>query len=62
MPWLRRLSSLVLKKAKGPAFEKRSELSVVLTGDSEVRRLNRVYRKKNKTTKNIKKTLRAATR
>lgn len=48
--WLRRLSSLVLKTVKGPAFEKRSELSIVLTGDSEIRRLNRLYRKKNKTT------------
>jgi len=48
--WLRRLSSLVLKKTKGSAFEKRSELSVVLTGDSEVHRLNRLHRKKNKTT------------
>jgi probable rRNA maturation factor len=48
--WLRRLSSLVLKKVKGPAFEKRSELSIVLTGDAEVRKLNRLYRKKDKTT------------
>jgi probable rRNA maturation factor len=48
--WLRRLSSLTLKKVKDPAFEKRSELSIVLTGDSEVRRLNRQYRKKDKTT------------
>ena len=48
--WLRRLSSLTLKKVKGPAYEKRSELSIVLTGDSEVRLLNRQYRKKDKTT------------
>jgi probable rRNA maturation factor len=44
------LSSLTLKKVKGPAYEKRSELSIVLTGDSEVRLLNRQYRKKDKTT------------
>jgi probable rRNA maturation factor len=35
---------------KGLSFEKRSELSIVLTGDAEVRRLNRQYRKKDKTT------------
>jgi len=50
LAWLRRLSSLVLKKVKGPSFEKRSELSIVLTGDAEVRKLNRLYRKKDKTT------------
>ena len=48
--WLRRLSSLTLKNVKGASFEKRSELSIVLTGDGEVRRLNRLYRKKDKTT------------
>ncbi|HUO57264.1 MAG TPA: rRNA maturation RNase YbeY [bacterium] len=48
--WLRRLSSHALRKVKGPSFEKRSELSIVLTGDSEVRRLNRLYRRKDKTT------------
>ena len=48
--WLRRLSSHVLRKTKGPSFEKRSELSIVLTGDAEVRCLNRQYRKKDKTT------------
>jgi probable rRNA maturation factor len=48
--WLERLSSLALKKVKGPAFEKKSELSIVLTGDGEVKRLNRAYRRKNKTT------------
>ena len=48
--WLRRVSSLALKSVKGSAFEKRSELSIVLTEDSEVRRLNRRFRGKDKTT------------
>ena len=48
--WLKRLSTLVLKSVKGAAFEKCAELSVVLAGDAEVRRLNRRYRKKDKTT------------
>lgn len=48
--WLRRISSLTLKTVKGPAFEKNAELSIVLTGDGEVRKLNRLYRKKDKTT------------
>jgi probable rRNA maturation factor len=48
--WIKRLSTLTLKTVKGPSFEKRSELSVVLTGDAEVRRLNREYRHKDKTT------------
>jgi len=39
-----------LKNVKGAAFEKQAELSVVLTGDGEVRKLNRLYRKKDKTT------------
>jgi probable rRNA maturation factor len=47
---LRSLSSLVLKTVKGTAFEKKAELSVVLTGDAQVRALNKVYRKKDKTT------------
>ncbi len=48
--WLRRLSSLVLQKVKGEAFAQKAELSIVLTGDAKVRKLNRVYRKKDKTT------------
>ena len=48
--WLKRLSSHTLLSVKGSAFEKRSELSIVLTGDAEVRRLNRQYQKKDKTT------------
>ncbi len=48
--WIRRLSSLALKTVKGAPFEKRSELSILLTGDGEVRKLNRHYRKKDKTT------------
>ncbi len=46
----RRFSSLALKKVKGAVFEKNAELSIVLTGDGEVRALNKAYRKKNKTT------------
>jgi len=48
--WLRGLSSFVLKSVKGPAFEKKAELSIVLTGDGKVKTLNQTYRKKNKTT------------
>lgn len=48
--WIKGLSTLALKKVKGAAFEKQAELSVVLTGDGEVRKLNRLYRKKDKTT------------
>ena len=48
--WLRRLSTLVLRTVKGAAFERKSELSIVLTGDAEVRELNRLYRGKDKTT------------
>ncbi len=48
--WLKRLASLVLVLVKGREFEKKSELSIVLTGDSEIRKLNRVYRKKDRTT------------
>lgn len=48
--WIKRLATLVLKKVKGASFEKKAELSVVLTGDAEVRKLNRLYRKKDKTT------------
>ena len=48
--WLKRLSSLTLKTVKGIGFERKAELSVVLTGDAEVKKLNRLYRGKNKTT------------
>lgn len=48
--WIKRLATLILKKVKGASFEKKAELSVVLTGDAEVRKLNRLYRKKDKTT------------
>ncbi|HEY5038355.1 MAG TPA: rRNA maturation RNase YbeY [bacterium] len=48
--WVKRLASLVLKTVKNSPFEKKSELSIVLTNDAEVRRLNRLYRKKDKTT------------
>lgn len=48
--WMKRLSTLVLRSVKGAAFERASELSVVLAGNAEVRRLNRLYRKKDKAT------------
>jgi len=48
--WIRSHSSFVVRKVKGLAFEKRAELSLVLTGDGEVKSLNRAYRGKNKTT------------
>jgi probable rRNA maturation factor len=48
--WLKRLSSLTIKTVKGAAFERKAELSIVLTGDAEVKKLNRQYRSKNKTT------------
>jgi probable rRNA maturation factor len=48
--WLARLASLVLRRVKGASFERKCELSIVLTGDGEVRRLNRAYRNKDKTT------------
>jgi len=48
--WISRLSALTLKTAKGPSFANKAELSVVLTGDAEVKRLNKTYRHKDKTT------------
>ena len=48
--WLKRFCSLALRTLKGAAFEKKAELSVLLTGDGEMKRLNRAYRKKNRTT------------
>lgn len=47
---LRRLASFTLRRVKGAAFEKRSELSVLLTDDREMKRLNKAYRGKDKTT------------
>ena len=44
--WVRNLVSLVLRQVMGSAFEQHSELSVVFTGDAEMRRLNRRYRGK----------------
>ena len=35
---------------KGARFELKAELSIVLTNDAEVKKLNRIYRGKNKTT------------
>jgi len=48
--WLKRLSTLTLKSVKGAAFEKNCELSIVLTGDAEVKKLNRAFRHQDKTT------------
>lgn len=48
--WINRLSALTLKTVKGPFFEKKAEVSVVLTGDAEVKRLNKAYRHKDRTT------------
>jgi probable rRNA maturation factor len=48
--WLKRLTTLTVKKVKGAVFENKAELSMVLTGDAEVKKLNRIYRGKNKTT------------
>lgn len=48
--WLLRLVRLTLRKVKGAAFEKNSELSVTWVGDAEMKKLNRTYRGKNKTT------------
>lgn len=47
---LSRTASVALKLAKGKAFGARCELSLLLTGDAEMRRLNRLYRKKDKPT------------
>ena len=41
---------LALKAARKKVFGKNLELSIVLTGDGETRRLNRMHRKKDKTT------------
>lgn len=48
--WLKELSSLAIRNAKGHGFEKHCELSVLLTDDAEVRVLNRRYRRKDRTT------------
>ena len=47
---IKKLASFVLKEAKGISFERRAELPLVFTGDGEVRKLNKFYRKKDKTT------------
>ncbi len=45
-----RWAQKVVRAVKGAAFERQCELSVVFTGDAEVRKMNRLYRKKDKTT------------
>jgi probable rRNA maturation factor len=48
--WLLKIASYTLAAVKGRPFERKSELSVVLAGDGETRRLNRIYRNMDKTT------------
>ena len=48
--WVESLASLTIRAVKGAAFEKKTELSVVLTDDKEVKKLNKAYRGKDKTT------------
>jgi probable rRNA maturation factor len=48
--WIETLASLTIRAVKGAAFEKKTELSVVLTDDKEVKKLNKAYRGKDKTT------------
>jgi probable rRNA maturation factor len=48
--WAKRIASLALRGAKSRAYESRAELSVVFTGDAEVKKLNRRYRGKDRTT------------
>ncbi|HVZ79697.1 MAG TPA: rRNA maturation RNase YbeY [bacterium] len=48
--WVLRLSRLVLRRVKGPSFERGAELSVTWVGDAEMKELNRSYRGKAKTT------------
>lgn len=45
--WIRKIITASLKGAK---CRKKAEISVTLAGDAEVRRLNKKYRKKDKTT------------
>src|ERR1700679_4191716 len=46
----RRWAVKVVRAVKGVSFERQCELSVVFTGDAQVRKMNRLYRKKDKTT------------
>lgn len=45
--WVRKVVAAALR---GGGHRKKAEVSVTLTGDAEVRRLNKKYRKKDKTT------------
>jgi rRNA maturation RNase YbeY len=47
---LKRWAGQVVRRVKGASFAKRCELSLVLTGDARVRKMNKAYRKKDKTT------------
>ncbi len=48
--WVRQLAQLTLTKVKGKAFANLCELSVLFTGDAQVKKLNRQYRGKDQTT------------
>ena len=50
LKWLVESAVLALKTTRGKGFGRNLELSVVLTGDGETRRLNRLHRKKDRTT------------
>lgn len=49
-PWVLRLSEETLRRVKGAAFTRGAELSVTWIGDAEMKRLNRKYRGKDRTT------------
>jgi probable rRNA maturation factor len=48
--WMEKLAVLTLQTAKSRSFAETSELSLVLVGDAQMRRLNRQYRGMDKTT------------
>lgn len=47
---LKRWAGQVVRAVRGASFARHCELSVVLTGDAQVRKMNKAYRKKDKTT------------
>ena len=48
--WVHRLAQRTLRRVKGVPFERNSELSVVWVTDAAMKKLNRAYRGKNRTT------------
>lgn len=48
--WVRRLSERTLAAVKGRSFERGAEMSVTWVGDARMRRLNKDYRGKDRTT------------